>query len=180
MDDYLPPTTSRAAPPSRYGGDLPEDINDRFLALLEEHGSVSWACSCLGLPRPTVYARRDRDPDFAEAWAAALARWRERLAERVMLTAEQLGTGEWVEVLDGNGDLVLDDGLEPVLRFDTSQVDVRMAIKLLEKHMEDPVRRVDQRTVYGSSDAVEVRIVNPDGTDYDPAAADEEWDPLDA
>ena len=49
-----------------------EQTRDAFLEMLTEEGSVVAACKRLGLHRPSMYAWRDDDKEFAEAWQAAL------------------------------------------------------------------------------------------------------------
>ena len=45
---------------------------DLFLAALRETGNVRWSAQQAGVDPTSVYNRRNRDPDFAEAWARAL------------------------------------------------------------------------------------------------------------
>lgn len=49
-----------------------------FLAILEDCGDVSAACSACGLSRQSVYKLRRRDPAFARDWDAALTRLQSR------------------------------------------------------------------------------------------------------
>jgi hypothetical protein len=42
-----------------------------------------------------------------------------------------MGLGRWVELLDENGQPVLDDDFEKVLEYDVSHVDARVLVKLL-------------------------------------------------
>lgn len=52
----------------------------RFLAALEQCGSVTGAARAAGVHRTSAYEARRRDAEFAQAWAAALAQGRGRLA----------------------------------------------------------------------------------------------------
>ncbi len=45
---------------------------EAFLAALEESGNVTASATAAGLKRSTVYQWRSEDPEFAEAWDAAL------------------------------------------------------------------------------------------------------------
>ena len=48
-----------------------------FLRALERTGEVQFAAEDAGVDKSTAYARRRAHPDFAEAWAAALRRFKE-------------------------------------------------------------------------------------------------------
>ena len=58
-----------------------------FLRALERSGVARWAATDAGVDFTTAYARRKRHSDFAEAWAAALARGR---AERERVRGAEL------------------------------------------------------------------------------------------
>src|SRR5579872_5816316 len=60
-----------------------------FLAALERSGMVRASARACGVGRRTVYDRRERDPDFAAAWDAALEPFRrgERPYDRRPLAA---------------------------------------------------------------------------------------------
>jgi len=55
------------------------------------------------------------------------------LREEVVETARTMGLGRWVELLDEDGQPVLNDDFEKVLQYDVSHVDARVLIKLLDK-----------------------------------------------
>lgn len=122
---------------------IPEDTTNRFLAALAEFGQVTYASNVCGMARRSLYDRRSRDAEFAQAWDEALAAFEETLTQRVIATALHMGTGRWVPALDPvTGDQELDEDLEPLMRFDCSQVDPRVAIKLMALRMRD----VNERT----------------------------------
>lgn len=104
---------------------------EEFLVHLRQFGQITYAANMTGLTRRTFYARRERDPDFAERWDEALASFEEDLTWRVIHTATEMGTGKWVPVCDASGQPLLDDDFEQVMRFDTSNVDPRITNKLL-------------------------------------------------
>ncbi len=144
---------------------LPTAVKDEFIVLLMETGNVSKAARRLGINRMTAYSWRD-DPEFADRWDAALDAARDGLRERVVETACALGIGEWVPVIDPiTGEPELDDNLEPVMRFNTQNVDARVLMKLMDKTMRDEIRRVDQRTAVTSWSEHEVKVVcySPEG-----------------
>lgn len=127
---------------------LPAHYKEELIGLLMETGNVSAACRALGLQRMTVYSWRHSDPDLARRWDLALEVARQGLRERVIETAEAMGVGRWVPALHPlTGEPVLDDEFEPLMRFETSNVDARVLMKLMDKTMRDEVRRVDQRTL---------------------------------
>jgi len=126
---------------------LPATIRDQFINLLVETGNVSRTALRLGINRMTAYAWRE-DPYFDERWEAALEIARLSLKERVVETACMMGVGEWVPVVDPvTGETELDDGFEPVMQLQTSHVDARVLMKLMDKTMRDEVRTFDQRTL---------------------------------
>jgi len=55
------------------------------------------------------------------------------LREEVVETARTMGLGRWIELLDENGQPVLDDDFEKVVQYDVSHVDARVLIKLMDK-----------------------------------------------
>jgi hypothetical protein len=60
-------------PPARAGA---RDWAPAFIAELERCGLIRASARAVGVGRRTVYDRRDRDPQFAAAWAAAFERGR--------------------------------------------------------------------------------------------------------
>lgn len=148
---------------------LPVRVTDHFLERVAETGNVSRVCAELGLVRMTMYERRYRDPDFARLWDMALEVARGGLKERVVETACAMGLGRMVPVLDDDGRPVLDDDFEPVMRMDTSGVDARVLMKLMDKTMRDEARTVDQRMLvagrveHDHTGDVALVVYSPDG-----------------
>lgn len=148
---------------------LPANISDLFLERVAETGNVSKACAELGLVRMTMYERRYRDPDFAQQWDAALEIARGGLRERVVETACELGLGKAVPLVNADGHQVFDDDFEPVMRLDTSEVDARVLMKLMDKTMRDEARTLDQRLLVADKSEqdhfgeVELIVYTPDG-----------------
>lgn len=126
--------------PSRYHtrAVIPGDVEDRFLAALEEFGQVTYAANVCGMARRSLYDRRRRDPDFAARWDDAVETFEDTLTRRVIHTALHMGTGRWVPAVDPDtGEPELDDDFEPLFRFDCSNVDPRIAVKLIALRMRD-------------------------------------------
>ncbi|MEM6563238.1 MAG: hypothetical protein AAF665_02260 [Pseudomonadota bacterium] len=126
--------------PSRYHSRaaIPSDVEDRFLAALTEFGQVTYAANVSGMARRSLYERRRRDPDFGARWDEALEAFEETLTQRVIATALHMGTGQWVPAVDHEtGEAELDDDFEPLMRFDCSNVDPRIAVKLMSLRMRD-------------------------------------------
>lgn len=133
-----PPADADA--PSRYHtrAVIPADVEERFLAALEEFGQVTYAANVCGMARRSLYDRRGRDPAFAARWDDAVEAFEETLTRRVIQTALHMGTGRWVPALDADtGEPELDDDFEPLFRFDCSNVDPRIAVKLMALRMRD-------------------------------------------
>lgn len=133
-----PPAVADA--PSRYHtrAVIPADVEDRFLAALEEFGQVTYAANVCGMARRSLYDRRRRDPDFAARWDDAVETFEDTLTRRVIHTALHMGTGRWVPAIDPEtGEPELDDDFEPLVRFDCSNVDPRIAVKLMALRMRD-------------------------------------------
>ena len=118
-------------------GFMPEDPVELGEAL-EEFGQVTYAANVSGMARRSLYDRRRRDPDFASRWDDAVEAFEETLTTRVIQTALHMGTGRWVPALDDEtGEPELDDDFEPLFRFDCSNVDPRIAVKLMALRMRD-------------------------------------------
>lgn len=131
---------AKADAPSRYHSSaaIPPDATDRFLAALSEFGQVTYAANVCGMARRSLYERRKRDPEFAEKWEDAIEAFEETLTQRVIATALHMGTGQWVAAIDTQtGEVELDDDFEPLMRFDCSNVDPRIAVKLMSLRMRD-------------------------------------------
>lgn len=60
-----------------------------FLRVMSETGNVRLACEKAGISRQAAYHRRDRDPDFAAAWAESMEDACDRLEEVARLRAEE-------------------------------------------------------------------------------------------
>ena len=126
--------------PSRYHtrAAIPTDVEDRFLGALAEFGQVTYAANVSGMARRSLYDRRRRDTEFAAAWDDAVETFEETLTQRVIATALHMGTGRWIPAVDPEtGELELDDDFEPLMRFDCSNVDPRIAVKLMSLRMRD-------------------------------------------
>ncbi|MEM7470973.1 MAG: hypothetical protein AAF340_06420 [Pseudomonadota bacterium] len=131
---------AKADAPSRYHtrAVIPADVDERFLSALAEFGQVTYAANVCGMARRSLYDRRRRDTDFATRWDDAIEAFEETLTQRVIATALHMGTGRWVAAVDPEtGDIELDDDLEPLIRFDCSNVDPRIAVKLMSLRMRD-------------------------------------------
>ncbi len=134
---------NRIMPPARKGSEFARVLRPiydekagEFLHYLRQMGQVSYAASMTGMTRRTFYNRRNKDPEFAEAWDDAVAAFEEELTSRVVQTALEMGTGKWVQCFDSEtGAPELDDDFEPVYRFETTNVDPRVLNKLLSLRM---------------------------------------------
>ncbi len=104
-----------------------------FLTELAQTGNVKLASMRAGVSRSVVYHWRLTDPEIASAWDLALRVSMDGLREEVVETARTMGLGRWVELLDENGQPVLDDDFEKVVQYDVSHVDARVLIKLMDK-----------------------------------------------
>ncbi len=125
---------ARADAPSRYRtrSEIPSDVDERFLSALSEFGQVTYAANVSGMARRSLYERRRRDPEFAAKWDEAIDTFEETLTQRVIATALHMGTGRWVPATDPDtGEAELDEDFEPVMRFDCSNVDPRIAVRLI-------------------------------------------------
>jgi hypothetical protein len=92
---------------------------ERFLEAVRETGNVRDACRALHLHRPTMYAWRDDDPSFRDAWEEALAMGGEALEDEARRRA-----------MNGSDILpiFLLKGLKPEKYRDRSTVDVNQTI----------------------------------------------------
>jgi hypothetical protein len=127
-----PPAVTDARSRFLSTAEVTPDVAERFLSALVEFGQVTYAANVAGMTRRSFYARRQRDPDFAQRWDEALDSFEESLTQRVIATAVHMGTGRWVPALDPiTGEPELNDDFEPLLRFDCSHVDPRIAVKLI-------------------------------------------------
>lgn len=95
------------------------DMRDAFLAAMVEHGSAAAAARATGVVLATAYAARNRDMDFAAAWAVARRQIAEQIDDR-MLEGALHGYEETVEV-DGQ-----------VVRR-TRRANPRMMLKIVER-----------------------------------------------
>jgi hypothetical protein len=137
-----------------------------FLTKLVETGSVMQACARAGLPRTSVYAWRARSEEFAAAWRTALAIFDDALEQEVVETARAMGVGRWVPLLDEAGQPVLDDDFEAVTVYQTSNVDVKVLAKLIDKKVRsvDPTGTavvVNTSTVVNTAPRPLPRLVRP-------------------
>lgn len=120
---------------SCYAGNLPDDMNQRFLRQLRIHGNVYQACLSLGVTRQTMYSRRRADPEFAREWLIAMDEFQEDFRQIVIATAMKMGAGRVVPVLDDDFEPVLDEEGNQVFEIDTKGVDPKIVSKLLDKAM---------------------------------------------
>lgn len=133
------------AAPSRFhsAAEITAEVEQRFLEALAEFGVVTHAAGVCGMTRRGLYKRRQRDPEFADRWDEAVEAFEESLTYRVVQTALHMGTGQWVPAVDPDtGEPELDGEFEPLMRFDCSNVDPRIAVKLMALRMRsvnDPV-----------------------------------------
>ena len=67
----------------------PAGRRKRFLEILQQTGNVSRAAREAGLSRQAVYARREKDTAFAEAWEEALASALDDLEEVLLARARE-------------------------------------------------------------------------------------------
>ena len=149
---------------------LPICVKDEFLDGLVQTGNASQTAARVGIHLNTAYLWRD-DPEFDRSWHTALAINRDGLRERVVETALALGLGEWQPELDPvTEEPVLDDKFEPVMRFETQNVDTRVLLKLMDKTIQDEVQRVDQKNQMIGWDGrpvappkITVQYILPDG-----------------
>ncbi len=121
---------------SQYDHELPDDIEERFLRQIRTHGNVVMACLNLQVPRQTLYARRWKDPDFADRWEQAMSEWSHDFKQAIIATAAKLGVGRMTPVLDDDGNPVLDENGEVVHEVDARGIDVKVTNKLLDKVMQ--------------------------------------------
>jgi hypothetical protein len=67
---------------------LAQRKKQRFLETLRRTGNVTAACGVARLPRETAYFWRSHNPEFAEAWDAALEQGLDALEDEVMRRAK--------------------------------------------------------------------------------------------
>lgn len=120
----LPAVIDRASDP----------VVERFLDLVASTGNSTAAAKAVGTHRNSWYERAQRDTEFRRRWDAAQILSRRHIAAEVMEKAV-VATGRIVEepVLDAEGNLVLDDDLEPVTVRKLLDYDPRILSKLLDK-----------------------------------------------
>ena len=131
---------AKANAPSRYytSAVIPADVDERFFTALAEFGQVTYAANVCGMARRSLYERRRRDKDFASKWDDAIEAFEETLTQRVIATALHMGTGQWVAAVDPEtGEIELDEDFEPLMKFDCTNVDPRIAVKLMSLRMRD-------------------------------------------
>lgn len=155
---------------------LPAVVRDSFLENLADTGNVCEAARLVGINRMTAYGWRWSDEDYARRWDVALAVSREQLREKVIETASAMGLAPRVPLLDQQGKPVLDENFEPVFVLDTSRVEPRVLMKLMDKTMRDEVRRVEQHTLHGgkvSHEHYDVVVFDSNGEPLE--TIDAEW-----
>lgn len=112
---------------------ISKETKREFLIELAHTGNVKLASMRAGVSRSVAYHWRLTDPEIASAWDLALRVSMDGLREEVVDTARTMGLGRWVELLDEDGQPVLDDDFEKVMHYDVSHVDARVLVKLLDK-----------------------------------------------
>ncbi|MEH6521614.1 hypothetical protein [Sulfitobacter sp.] len=133
-----PPANANALSKYHTRAAIPPDVDERFLTALSEFGQVTYAANVAGPTRRTFYNRRRQDPEFSARWDDAIEAFEETLTQRVIATALHMGTGRWILATDPDtGDIELDGDFEPLMRFDYSNVDPRIAVKLMSIRMRD-------------------------------------------
>jgi len=169
--------------PSRFQSPaaITPEVEERFLTALSEFGQATYAANVCGMTRRALYKRRARDRDFAERWDEALGAFEEALTQRVIATALHMGTGRWVPALDADGEPELDEEFEPLMRFDCSHVDPRIAVKLIGlrvRSVNDPMSiSVQSNTqVVNESPRGPVRLVTDDHEDLTGLVVDAEFE----
>lgn len=111
-----------------------DPVVERFLDLVASTGNSTSAARSVGLHRNSFYALAGRDSEFRARWDAAQRQSRSHLAQEVMEKAVVL-TGRIVEepVLDAQGNVVLDDDLEPITVRRLVDYDPRILSTLVNK-----------------------------------------------
>lgn len=100
------PDSSAGSTPERSGPAPRTDWYDRFLAALRTTPVVRAACHAAGVGRSTAYDARQRDEDFALAWAEAVQEGVETLEQFAWARArEGQPVKKVVEKLDGDGNV---------------------------------------------------------------------------
>ncbi len=169
---------------------LPARLRYDFLERLSETGNVCAVCRSMGLARTTAYEWRS-DPDFADRWDEALDVRRESIRQELVEKGMIL-TGRVVEdvVRDPEtGDPLLDDDFEPVTVRSLVGYDPRIFVKMLDRLLDAPVQRIDQRTavagrvdhVHDGQPDVELVYIDSDGQVLGSAgSADDDAEPVEA
>lgn len=150
---------------------LLDELGGQFLRHLRTTGSVVIAANLTGATRRAYYARRERDPAFAEAWDDALATYEEEVTSRVVSTALAMGTARLVPVLNEDGSPALDDDFEPLWELDVSRVNPAVLNKLQDKRVrsvDGPAQtNVQVNTTVNAAPRPTPRLVMPAVTDDD-------------
>lgn len=106
LDDALDTTTARARP-ERWN-------REHWLDLFEWTGMVTGACEMLGISRQTAYTERQRNEDFALAWADVEERSTERMEAEayrravVGVTTPMVSAGKHVTDVQNYSDRLLE------------------------------------------------------------------------
>lgn len=113
------------------------EAEERFLDLVASTGNSTAAARAVGFHRNTFYKRAAADDGFRRRWDAAQSMSRRNIAEEVLDKA-MVATGRLVEepVLDAQGNLVLNDDLEPVMVRKLIDGDARILAKMLDKFIQ--------------------------------------------
>ena len=112
---------------------IPLEKKHRFLEELTRTGNITLACECAGVNRASAYHWRT-DDKMKAAWDLALQVRtdviREELVEKALVA-----TGHIVDeyLRDEDGELVLDENFEPIVRRRLIDYDARIFTKLLDK-----------------------------------------------
>lgn len=157
---------------------LPETKRD-FLLAVKRYGTVKRACKETGIARSVAYTWME-DPNFEATVQASRAMHREAIAEDLVEKASAAcGHVYWVPVTDENGhqlmEEVVDEGtgevsLRPAFRRELRHHDSRIMSKMLDKFLDGPVQRNDNRNLNAdvsletaAARSVRVKIVDADG-----------------
>jgi len=141
--------------------DITREARERFLQILSESGNVSRACGLSGLSRSRIYEWRDRDPDFAAEWTAALQLGACALEDEAMKRA-----------MDGSDYLLVFmlRALMPDKYRERRTVDVKSNITLDLKRLprEELVRRLEAlRLEQSAATAPPLKLIASTGADRD-------------
>ena len=96
------------------------------------------------------------------------------------MTFVRLGTGQWVAAVDPDtGEIELDDDFEPLMKFDCTNVDPRIAVKLMSLRMRDLNARITPLVaVQNNNYAASTEVQRGEPLDLDAMKAEMDRDPI--